>query len=632
MSLPSAAPAPSIAVPRPQGLGWLVLLPLACLLLGQLLLALQDIVPVLDGRLADPDAYMRLNRVLDLHSTGAWYDPTYPRINPPDGHLQHWTRPLDGLLLAGAWLLQPFTGFADGLYFWGVLFSPVCLALALVALNWGLAPVLGRDARFFACLALLLQPSVMAYSSVGRPDHHAFLLLLFVLWLGLIARLLIEPGRSRRPAVAAGAIAALGIWVSIESLAFVAPGLAALGLVWLAGDARLARESRDLALATTLFLAFGLLLERPPGDLFAVENDRLSIQHVTLFLLIAGFWAVVLRLPGARTGAVGWRLAGAGLGTTALAATMLVLFPELRHGPLGTVDPLYRELRFERIVETQPLVAPADLAAGRWGEILRDLIMMAGIALPALAWLAHRLLRAEAPVRRIWLAVALALAVFLPLAAWQVRWSIYAQALLVIPYSALIGGLVHALGERLGGRPAFYARPLVMLAALFWPILAAQPLPEAEVETAARSCPLAEIAPALERAAAEPGTIMALADYGPELLWRTPHRVLSIPNHRPQPGFTATRRALAARDDATAREILARHRVDWILLCPGPIERGFFGHGVADRERTLHRRLLDGRGPAWLVPVALPADVADDARLFAFRPAADAGRGEARGR
>ena len=31
-----------------------------------------------------------------------------------------------------------------------------------------------------------------------------------------------------------------------------------------------------------------------------------------------------------------------------------------------------------------------------------------------------------------------------------------------------------------------------------------------------------------------------MADYGPEILYRTGLGVLSIPNHRPQPGFAAT--------------------------------------------------------------------------------------------
>ena len=67
--------------------------------------------PVLDGNLVDPDSFMRLVRVTQLHETGAWYDTSVPRINAPYGDVLHWTRPFDVLLLVGAWALTPFLGF-----------------------------------------------------------------------------------------------------------------------------------------------------------------------------------------------------------------------------------------------------------------------------------------------------------------------------------------------------------------------------------------------------------------------------------------------------------------------------------------------------------------------------------------
>ena len=48
------------AAPDQSVLGWLVAIPLGCLMLVQVLLALTGVVPILDGTLADSDAYMRL--------------------------------------------------------------------------------------------------------------------------------------------------------------------------------------------------------------------------------------------------------------------------------------------------------------------------------------------------------------------------------------------------------------------------------------------------------------------------------------------------------------------------------------------------------------------------------------------
>jgi hypothetical protein len=111
---------------------------------------------------------------------------------------------------------------------------------------------------------------------------------------------------------------------------------------------------------------------------------------------------------------------------------------------------------------------------------------------------------------------------------------------------------------------------------------------------------------------------MTFADYGPELLYRTGHSVLSIPNHRPQRGFTATYLVLTRASEGLARAMLAEHGVDWILLCPGAVERSVFApdgdHG------TLYTRLAEGAPPSWLRPLPLPDELATQARLYAIRP------------
>ena len=639
------------AVPDRSPLGWLIMLPLGILVLGQIVLVLTGIIPVLDGILVDPDGYMRLNRVLQLHDGGAWFDSRYWRVNPPEGHVQHWTRPLDAVLLAGAWLLEPLLGFRQGLHLWGVLFSPVCLGLSLLALAWATEPVLDRHARLFACLVFLMQPTILAYSSVGRPDHHSALLLLFVILLGLTFRVLTDP-LDRRSAKLAGATAALGLWISLESLTFVGCSMAILGLYWLLGDRRLAVQSRDYLLTLTISLVGALLIERGPFEPLAVESDRISILHVAFFALIFLFWlfavrferpesvwrervariAVYLRRPFAlpdppspqSAGVIG-RVIFAGTALASVVLAMLVLFPELARGPLGEVDPLYSELRLQRIVEIQPLIAAELLASWRFGEIANRVIQVMGIAFVAVPFLVVLLMNRRVSGHRIWAAVALALAVFLPLTAYQVRWSSYAQVLLVLPYSAFVAWLLLRVAEHLPASRLQYVRPLIMVAALFWPVGFAQLMPEREIVTASDACPIKQVSSLLDRAGPS-GAILALADHGPELLYRTRHQVLSIPNHRPQPGFTATYHALTSTSPREASGELTRHGVKWVLLCPSLVESSYFGNGHGD-QATLYRRLVEGTPPAWLRPVPLTEDLRDHVRLYAFErgPALAAG-------
>jgi hypothetical protein len=644
-SMPAQSALSARAVPPDRSpLGWLILLPLCCLVLGQTLLAWTGVTPVLDGTLADPDSYMRLNRVLALHEGGAWFDPRDLRINPSEGHVQHWTRPLDAVLFAGAWLLEPFLGFRDALYAFGVLLSPLVLGLCLIALGWAAAPLLDRDARLFACLALLMQPTVLAYSSLGRPDHHTLLLLLFILFVGQILRLL-DGAPERSLAIGAGAVAALGVWISPEALAFIAPGLAALGLGWLLGQGSLARQNRNLLAAATLFLALALVIERGPAALSASENDRLSLVHVTLFALLGLFWTLVPfrsdhgrplfwqqrtarlavhgRLPSHRRSRAAWqsprillRAVLATAGVAGLGALMLIMFPALQQGPLGEVDPLYQHLRLERIVEIQPLIALNTLSATEFGHAANRLIQMVGIAFIALPFLWVLLVRPSA-TQRLWLAVALVLMVFLPLAFHQVRWSSYAQVALLLPYSAAVGWLLHRLAARVPAWSLVLCRPLLILVCLFWPLLVAQAFPHRQIVTADRSCLLNRIAPVLSHAGGGArGTVLGMADYGPEILYRTGHSVLSIPNHRPQPGFAATLRILTATDALAARAEFERFGIDWVLLCPNSAEREVFAPG--ERAGTnLYRDLTAGQPPAWLRPLPLPPEVAGHVLLFA---------------
>jgi hypothetical protein len=286
-------------------------------------------------------------------------------------------------------------------------------------------------------------------------------------------------------------------------------------------------------------------------------------------------------------------------GVAALAGIMLALFPTLIQGPLGTVDPLYRELRLDRIIEIQPLIQPSHLAAGDYGAVLGPVVTLLGIAILAIPYLVRRFLDSGIQERRFCTVIAVALLAFLPLALHQVRWSSYTQILLIVPYAALIDDFLHRMTRRMPAVTLQFARPGAICLALFWPVLAGAALPAAKPVTTTDLCSVAELAPDLNQlAGTRAKTIMTLADFGSEILYRTPHSVLSIPNHRPQPGFNATYDALTATDPEEARQVLAHHGVDWILLCLGASES--LKRGDKPGEPTLYQRLIEGEAPSWL--------------------------------
>ena len=194
--------------------------------------------------------------------------------------------------LRGAWLLQPLLAFRAGLHLWGVLISPPCSrSPSSLSIGPRGRPWLASEphARLSHAVAAALRCRLLG---LGRPDHHAPLLLLALVLIGLAARLASSArigGRSppRR------AIAALGIWVGSEAMTCVR---------------RRPRHARPVLAVRRAGVHPGPIAPtsstRPrssrwrwsssgPGRCSCCGSDRLSIVHVVLFALMRTFWTAI---------------------------------------------------------------------------------------------------------------------------------------------------------------------------------------------------------------------------------------------------------------------------------------------------------------------------------------------------
>ena len=113
---------------------------------------------VFSGLLADQNCYDWLNRVVQLHESGQWFDATFHRVDPPYGFEQHCTRPFDVLLLAGAWALSPLAGFEKALHFWAALISPLLHVFSALFLVWACSPVFNEGDWHFWFWRLFCSP------------------------------------------------------------------------------------------------------------------------------------------------------------------------------------------------------------------------------------------------------------------------------------------------------------------------------------------------------------------------------------------------------------------------------------------------------------------------------------------
>ena len=641
MSAESKSSLPTADAGKGRGLAalWLPVLLMAAVHLGGL--ARGDWM-VLKGGLFGPDAYMRLVRVRQLVDSGDWFQSVLSRSNTPFGEVQHWTRPFDLLLLAGAGVLQPFLDFEAALYWWGVALSPVLHLVMLLVLFWAVRPLLDREGQTYFGLLFLFQLSVVAQFLPGRPDHHSLQLLMFVLLLGFAVRLLTS-GSGSRLAVLAALPAGLAIWTGVEGLVAASVVVLGLALAWLFIGSAYARKSVSFSAGLAAFLLIAVLAERPTEDWLAEEYDRVSVVHVWLVLLVAAYWLAIslIEARGCWGGNLSQRGLGAVVGAVFVGAVFVgavfvglglwLIYPKFFHGPLVDVDPEVIEIWGRNIAE---VVSPIDQAS--LGEAAYLTLFFLGSALVAAPYLAYLAWRTSGEIRQAWLLLALALAIYLPLALYQLRWSSYAQLIGLPAFTVL---LLHTLSVlRLktspsivgGGRSAWtrllgiaFGRTVVVLAfcgGLIGLAVAVRPLQAGDDGKGGVSHPSCDV-PAMARHLSEspnyrarPQRLMSFIFDGPELLYRTSHQVVGTPYHRNRDGILDTIAFFSATDLALARELVRKRKLDLVLVCPAQAERLLYlGQ---DRDITLFERLRDREAPVWLQSVDLPTGLASQYLLF----------------
>lgn len=589
--------------PWGAALGGILLLAMA-----QAAMALGGISPALEGRLLDPDCYMRLLRVLDWRAGAAWHDQISRHTNAPFGEMLPWTRPLDVLLYIGAWALTPFVGFERGLFFWGVFISPAFEGLAFFALAWGTRSYIPPRALIPAAMLIVLLPTLGLVFNLGRPDHHGLILLLFIAGLAALLQMAAEekPQKRLRCAALAGIANGLGLWVSVESLLAVLMALSFLGLIWaLHNEDGLALLRRYLA-AILAISVIAVLIEIPPAEWTTPHYMRLSIAHPLLFSLSWGAVTALDFSPQKMRQNILARLLSGLLAAGAAAGVMAFVLPDFFRGPFAELMPdALIPAWLNHIAEFQPLWPKGYVG---WANFLFQL----GAIIPVLPYALWRLAKAERAEARMLTLILVGLAIYFPMALYQGRWAAYAQALFVLPWCRLL--------VELFSRPR-QARALLALLIIVGHFLAAlvvwslrgKEQPASSIDP----CSWQQIAPALSahyRAADQntQGILLTYIHPGPEIAWRTPYAVVGSPYGNAS-AILDTLAFFSTKTDDEATAILVKRNVSAILICSANPE----GHRFQTApEDNLHKRLARGELPLWLGAASLASEAAKPFRLF----------------
>ena len=541
--------------------------------------------PVLHGALLNPDSYMRLVRIeATLRAHGAV--DVVARDGSGAGTLLYWSHLLDSLIVLLATLLRLALGTHDALRWAAVAVGPLSMAVAGAAAAWAAAPFAARRWLWLAPVLLALSPSVAIYGLPGVAHHHVLLVVCAVMAAGWAIRL--TCGLAGTPgAIALGAWAGVGLWVSPESMPFVLFALCGVWLAWLLriDGARLATVIAVAGVTFLIVVGAAYAVDPPDGGYGLVEIDRLSIVYLALALAVCAAGCATWLIQQLRL-TPPWRSVLV-IGFASLcAARWLASFPAVLLGPDALMDAADARAFFGSIIEMQPVVTVADAV-----QYLLDGAIAAGV----LCWFAWRQrvpllgyagLGAIAAVALGWLHVRFAAyptavaAVMLPIiiTRCEARDAVQPSAFLPLLRAGLVA--------------LFLLTPRAdMLPAPFAPALAS--------EAPAARCAIGDFSRVLDRYAGQ--VVMALPTDTPELLYRSAVMTAGSFYHHNHAALGRLRAAWRSAPSPTEPDAVRDLRAVAILICPQPGRSSL----VDDLPRdTLLDQLTRHDVPPWLREVA----------------------------
>jgi hypothetical protein len=545
--------------------------------------------------LGDTDDNLRIAQVRAWLAGQDWYDLRQYRFDPAFGGANiHWSRvvdlPLAALITAGRW----FTGGADA----ERLAVAVAPLLPYLVLMTGVAltarRLVGPLAFLAAFAALYFASSTNGMFMPTRIDHHGWQLAM----LSLVVAGLADP-EQRRGGLTVGCATALSLAIGLEMLIYLAIAGAAQVLMWVA-DGRQRERLTAYAVSLAGGTAAGFLL-------FASNANRLPVCDA-----LSPVWLADALLGGALLLLLAWRSPqhwGARLALAAAAGALVAAFHALAFphclSRLEGVSPEVQKLWLNNVREARPVFRHS------WRTAV-TIIGLPVIGLFGWAWLAW--LRRSEPERlhRTLAVAAIALTAFL-LLFWQTRAGPAAQLLATVGGAALIASHLPKLWSGKGKLLPTVASAVVVVAATG----AATPLAlslvpdrnasrQSEAQKlnnrANRLCPTLW---AMRPVAKQPkGNVFTFIDLGPRLIAVTHHSAIGGPYHRNGDAIAASMRAFRGTPEQ-AREIMARHRSDYLLICPHMNQATIFRSAA---PKGFYAQLEKGARFPWLQPVDLGKD------------------------
>jgi hypothetical protein len=533
----------------------------------------------------DSDDAMRAVQVRDLLAGQSWFDMNNPRVDPPAGLFNHWSRIVDVPLAALELLFRLFAS-VDQAERWARLAFPAIMLTALLFAGALLARRFdGRASRLAAVAAVFLTGPMFLQFSPGRIDHHAPQIVLLLLAAAFFCEGL-APERARAMAFSAAAMA-VSLAISLENAPFFLPLIAALPILFIVDGAPMHRALAWFALGVVVaFPLVGAATIAPARYALSV-CDAYSAVHVVAMLLGAlGLAALAFAAPRLAD----WRKRALAVALAGLppVGAVLALAPRCLGDPLVDLDPLLRQLWLVHVGEMQPILAVAAKSPNVAG----------GLAIPAALSIAALLLAAKfcgGVQRRRALVLAAALFAGFLVALGQVRVFTSVGPLAAVPLAAILATLVQRAAAAqsfptqaaLIGALCIAVSPMGLTLALPAGAGAGEEALKAACLTPKALAPLASLPAA---------RVVAPIEMGAHILAVSPHSVFAAPYHRDNHGNRLAVDVFAAPPDE-AETLLRSAGAELVVWCDHWPARGVVGDAP---QNALAFRLAAGAAPDWL--------------------------------
>ncbi|MEM9574308.1 MAG: hypothetical protein AAF870_03650 [Pseudomonadota bacterium] len=560
-------------------------------LIGTIIIYAIGIATYNENGIPNADDVMRLVSMRDLIAGQNWFDPVQYRLGLDSGTLMHWSRLVDGPILAFYSLAFWFTGNVEtaetfAKFAWPATTLFIALLGVNVACNRMERPHMRVPATIIAATCFM----TIGIFNPGALDHHNIQVALSV-WL--VALLLPSVNHQVVAYTGAGIVAILMLAIGMETLPYVTLAGVWVALAFLIGAVS-AKSVQAFGLAFALTSVVVMVLTVDPAAFLAEYCDAYSMFH--LGMSCAGGFGLAAASRFAHS--FNARLLGLAAIAILAVAVLVIAFPQCLSNPLSSLDPKLIEFWLEGVVETRSI---ADL----WTSDPYALFGMFGMAIVGLMASIYLSITNGGSVRSFATLCTGMLFAAICVTAWQQRGSMFAVSFAILPLAFMVTDLRarYQRTESLGALLKMASLGIVSFN-MFWWVLGANAAkifsdaPTLQEQAASASprdyCYTDDVYAIL---AEQPkGVVLGATDIGASILNYTEHRALAGPYHRNTEGNLVMIEALLALP-SDAENILRNAGVTIIADCINSVDARDFKRA---EPQGLQAALHNQNTPAYL--------------------------------